>query len=157
MNRMKYYKITQYVWLKMRDFEVKNAKIFWGGLSPPQTPPNNEEGDTPSSNSYPQCREGSNFLSFIPPHQRILDPSLVVIIIMICLWLFVSKYVYCLYVNVFFYICSFHSKSWQVYKRKASAIADALQKEFEDFKVEMNKTSPRRGSFELVLSSDGKG
>ena len=67
MNCMKYYKITQYVWLKMRDFEVKNAKIFWGGLSPPQTPPNNEEGDTPSSNSSPQCRKGSNFLSFIPP------------------------------------------------------------------------------------------
>ena len=60
----------------MRDFEVKNAKIFWGGLSPPQTPPNNEEGDTPSSNSSTQCREDSNFLSFIPPHQRILDPSL---------------------------------------------------------------------------------
>ena len=67
MNCMKYYKFTQYVWLKMQDFEVKNAKIFWGGLSPPQTPPNNEEGDTPSSNSSPQCREGSNFLSFIPP------------------------------------------------------------------------------------------
>ena len=61
MNCMKYYKFTQYVWLKMRDFEVKNAKIFWGGLSPPQTPPNNEEGDTPSSNSSPQCREASNF------------------------------------------------------------------------------------------------
>ena len=60
----------------MQDFGVKNAKIFWGGLSPPQTPPNNEEGDTPSSNSSPQCREGSNFLSFIPPHQTILDPSL---------------------------------------------------------------------------------
>ena len=70
MNCMKYYKITQYVWLKMRDFEVKNAKIFWGGLSPPQTPPNNEEGDTPSSNSSPQCWEGSNFLSFIPPPTR---------------------------------------------------------------------------------------
>ena len=67
MNCMKYYKFTQYVWLKMQDFEVKNAKIFWGGHSPPQTPPTNEEGDTPSSNSSPQCREGSNFLSFIPP------------------------------------------------------------------------------------------
>ena len=67
MNCMKYYKFTQYVWLKMRDFEVKNANIFWGGLSPPQTPPKNVEGDTPSSNSSPQCREGSNFLSFIPP------------------------------------------------------------------------------------------
>ena len=32
---------------KMRDFEVKNAKKFWGGLSPPQTPPNNEEGTPP--------------------------------------------------------------------------------------------------------------
>ena len=31
----------------MQDFEVKNAKIFWGGLSPPQTPPNNEEGTPP--------------------------------------------------------------------------------------------------------------
>ena len=54
----------------MRDFEVKNAKIFWGGLSPPQTPPNNEEGDTHSSNSSPQCREGSNFLSVIPPPEN---------------------------------------------------------------------------------------
>ena len=31
----------------MRDFEVKIAKIFGGGLSPPQTPPNNEEGTPP--------------------------------------------------------------------------------------------------------------
>ena len=57
----------------MRDFEVKNAKIFPPNF--PQTPPNNEEGDTPSSNSSPQCRENSNLLSFIP-RQRILDPSL---------------------------------------------------------------------------------
>ena len=67
LNCMKYYKFTQYVWLKMQDFEVKNAKNFWGGPSPPQTPPNNEEGDTPSSNSSPQCRGASNFLSLIPP------------------------------------------------------------------------------------------
>ena len=69
MDCMKYYKITQYVWLKMRDFEVKNAKIFRPhpimrrGTPPPQTPPLNV-GKVPT------------FCHSPPPHQRILDPSL---------------------------------------------------------------------------------
>ena len=67
---MKYYKCTQCVAQNAR-FYIEKCKNF------PQTPPNNEEGDTPFSNSSPQCREGSNFLSFIPPYQRILDPSLI--------------------------------------------------------------------------------
>ena len=38
------YEILQiYTICVAQNFEVKNAKIFWGGLSPPQTPPNNEE------------------------------------------------------------------------------------------------------------------
>ena len=60
----------------MRDFEVKNAKIFWGGLSPPQTPPNNEEGDTPPQTPPLNVGKLPTFCHSSPPHQRILDPSL---------------------------------------------------------------------------------
>ena len=77
MNCMKYYKFTQYVWLKMRDFKVKNAKIFWGGLSPPQTPPNNQEGTPPPQTPPLNVGKVPTFCHS-SPHQRILDPSLTI-------------------------------------------------------------------------------
>jgi len=63
---MKYYKFTQHVWLKMRDFEVINARpypIMRRGTPPSQTPPLNV-GKVPT------------FYHSSTPHQRILDPSL---------------------------------------------------------------------------------
>ena len=52
----------------------KMQKFSGEGQALPRPHSDNEEGDTPSSNSSPQCREGSNFLSFIRPYQQILDP-----------------------------------------------------------------------------------
>lgn len=49
-----------------------------------------------------------------------------------------------------------HCKSWQVFKRKALALVEDLRKKYGEFEVELNPSAPRRGSFELVVSRDGK-
>jgi len=48
------------------------------------------------------------------------------------------------------------SKSWQVFKRKALALVEDLRKEFGEFEVEYNPSTPRRGSFEVVIIQEGK-
>ena len=80
----------------MRDFEVKNAKIFWGGLSPDPT-----QRPHPGPRPHPIMRRGTPPPQTPPlnvgkvptfchssPHQRFLDPSLLVIIIIICFQIF---------------------------------------------------------------------
>ena len=45
-----------------------------------------------------------------------------------------------------------------MFRRKALEISEAVQKEFDDLKVEINSQPPRRGSFELTaIDSGGKG
>jgi hypothetical protein len=43
-----------------------------------------------------------------------------------------------------------------VFKRKALALVEDLRKKYGEFEVELNPSAPRRGSFELVISRDGK-
>ena len=54
----------------MRDFEVKNAKIFWGGPSPPQTPPNNEEGTPPPQTPPLNVGKVQTFCHSSPPTSK---------------------------------------------------------------------------------------
>lgn len=45
-----------------------------------------------------------------------------------------------------------HCKSWQVYKRRALALADDLRETFgADLQVDINFDKPRRGAFECTL------
>ena len=50
---------------------------IWGGSSPPQTPPNNEEG-TLLLKLIPSVGKGPTFCHWSPLYQQILDPSLTV-------------------------------------------------------------------------------
>ena len=50
----------------------------WGGPSPPQTPPNNEEGRPPPQTHTLNVVKVPTFCHWSPLYQRILDPSLTV-------------------------------------------------------------------------------
>ena len=43
-----------------------------------------------------------------------------------------------------------------MFKRKALALVEDLRKEFGEFEVEYNPSTPRRGSFEVVIIQEGK-
>lgn len=55
-------------------------------------------------------------------------------------------------------VFSFHSKSWQVYKRNANKLLAELRQEFPGIQSETNPTKPRSKSFECTLKKeDGEG
>ena len=63
-----------------------------------------------------------------------------------------------MFMLLFWYVCCVFSKSWQVFRRRAVELSDALRSLWPNIEITLNSKVPRKGAFEFVLiKSDGSG